>query len=241
MSKKLSPRQIDDLFQFCEEQDVYQYDLKLELVDHLACSIEKKWDEDHNLSYEDALWQVFDAFGNSGFSKIRKEKEKVLRKKYRHLQWQYIGEFFKLPKIILTASIAFFFFTVLRFTTNNYQISIIFMAATFLYSIYCRKFLYPKKFELKIIDGMTFMLTEYQKTFYRSVTNIVYLPMNVFTVVAIGRKHYNIADFANNIYFEFGISIILALFIITLTVVLIYIPQRIKNDFSREFPQFVKD
>lgn len=240
MTKKISPRQIEDLFVFCREHYVYHYDLQLELVDHLASAIEQKWEESPRLTYNEALWEVFGKFGIYGFAKVRKAKEKALRKKYLRLQWKYICEFLKMPKIILFITIALFFYTVLRVTTNNYQISLVFMAATFIYSVYCRKYLYPRNYELKITNGMTFALTEYQKTFYRAVTNVVYLPMNVFTVLAIWRKHYNISDFANNIYFEIGMSLILTFFIITLTAVLIYIPKRIKEDFAFEYPQFVK-
>ena len=82
MSKKLSPRQVEDLFTFCREHYVYHYDLQLELVDHLASGIEQLWDEDPRLTYTEALWKVFGKFGIYGFAKVRKAKEKALRKKY---------------------------------------------------------------------------------------------------------------------------------------------------------------
>lgn len=241
MNKKVCEAEIDDLFAFCREHNVSHYDLQLELVDHLASAIEKQWEEYPDRSFNDALGVIFGEFGVSGFSKIRKAKEKALQKKYQKLQWKYIGAYFKVPKIIITVAIALVVFTILRITTNNFQISLGFMAATFLFYVYGRNYLYPRKFKLQITHGMTFMLTEFQKTFYRSIINFVYLPMNIFIIVATNRKHHEYSDFTNNVYFELGASFLITLFIITLSVLLIYIPRRIKEDFTSEYPQFIKE
>ena len=42
MNKKLTEAQIDELFSFCKRKGVKHYDLQIELVDHLASSIEQR-------------------------------------------------------------------------------------------------------------------------------------------------------------------------------------------------------
>lgn len=111
-NRKLTPEEIEDLYKFCEEQDVPYYDVQIELVDHLASAIEQKWIEKPALTYEEALWRVYDNFGVSGFREIRREKERVLERKYRKLRARYIAEFFKLPKILLTTFLAIILFLV---------------------------------------------------------------------------------------------------------------------------------
>lgn len=240
MSKKLNKEQIDDLFQFCDEQDVCQYDLKFELVDHLACSIEQEWEKNQNLLYEDALWQVFNRFGVSGFSKIRKEKEKTLRKKYRHLQWKYIGEFFKIPKIIACIAVTLFFYTLFEFFDGNYKLLILLMLFIYIYKTFYTSFLYPRKYQLKIKSGKTFILSEYQDTFFRSLNRIFSIPALLFVVFQLISEHFGKAYFSLNVLIQMGFSFSLSFFVILLYASSIYIPKRIKEDFENEFPQFVK-
>ena len=53
---KLTPEQIDRLYQFTRQHYVEWYDLQTELVDHLANSIEAQWQENPKKnSFEDAL------------------------------------------------------------------------------------------------------------------------------------------------------------------------------------------
>lgn len=238
--RKLTPEQIEDLFAFCEEQDVKYYDVQIELVDHLASAIEQKWLEKPALSYDKALWSVFDQFGLSGFRKIRRAKEKELRRKYFRLQLNYIAEYFRLPKIILTIFLSLIFFTVLRATTNNLILGLIFIGLIWPAYLIYKLYFYPRKYRIETAEGMSFLMVEHQKTLHQSFTQLAYLPINVFTFFGLSGKHFDYSVIGNNPYFELGMSFLIVTFLIILAVVLFAIPQRIKEDFTREFPQFVK-
>ena len=144
--RKLTLEQIDNLFELCEFHNVRYYDVQIELVDHLAAVIETLWETNPELSFEEAAYLAGEQFGidpgfnvaydsllppisgrtyigESGFEAIKEAKEKELRRKYDRLQWKYIGEFFKLPKIILTLAITFALFFVFKFSNNDIAVS----------------------------------------------------------------------------------------------------------------------
>lgn len=52
---KIKSIQIERLYQFTRQHYVEWYDLQTELVDHLANAIEQQWQENPNISFEDAL------------------------------------------------------------------------------------------------------------------------------------------------------------------------------------------
>ena len=67
---KLSKEQIDRLYQFTSQHYVEYYDLKTELVDHLANAIEEQRAANPNISFDEALQKKFKKFGVFGFSDV---------------------------------------------------------------------------------------------------------------------------------------------------------------------------
>lgn len=106
---KLTPNQIDQLYNFTRQHYVEYYDLQTELVDHLANAIEEQWQENSKLSFNDALTIEFKKFGVFGFMDVVNERIIALRKKYNTLIWRHFKEFFKLPKVIITISLIILF------------------------------------------------------------------------------------------------------------------------------------
>ena len=157
--KKLTTEQIESLFDFCKKHYVPYYDLQVELVDHLASAIESKWELQPDLSFESALNKTFGAFGVSGFSSIRMEREKALLKKYRHMLWQYFGQFFKLPKILLTALLVFLIFLLFHATSNDKWLGIGYIFAVILFEVIYYAYIYPRYFKIKFIPGKTFLIS----------------------------------------------------------------------------------
>lgn len=102
---KLTTQQIDQLYTFTRKHYVEWYDLQSELVDHLANAIENEWQENPNLTFDEALNKEFDKFGVFGFMNVVEEKQKFLGKKYRKLIWKYYKDYFRLPKVILTIAL----------------------------------------------------------------------------------------------------------------------------------------
>ncbi|HEX7585285.1 MAG TPA: hypothetical protein VF373_11395 [Prolixibacteraceae bacterium] len=241
IDKRLNPEQIDNLCEFCEFHNVYYYDVQIELVDHLASSVEKLWETNPELPFEEAVFLVGEQFGGkAGFVSIREAKGKELQKKYTRLQWKYIEEFFQLPKIILTLAITFTLYYVFKYSNNYLKVSYIIQLIYFIFFFILLSVFYPKKLRLNIISGKEFLLYDHFKNIRRRAISIGFSSLNILSYLfrAIRFKF----DSPISIYLN---AELLTAFLITLYGILIfgicvYSPQRIKEDFIREFPQFVK-
>ena len=58
-TKKLTNEEIEGLFIFCRKRKVKYYDVQLELVDHLATSIEEIWRTQPEIPFQDALTKIY--------------------------------------------------------------------------------------------------------------------------------------------------------------------------------------
>lgn len=103
---KLTETEIQLLFTFTEKKYVRFYDLQVELVDHLAVSVEELMEQDASLTFESALQKVYSSFGIFGFAKVVQEKEHAVRKNAERLFWTEIKKFFRWPEITFVAFIA---------------------------------------------------------------------------------------------------------------------------------------
>lgn len=102
----LTEEQIERLHRFCVEHYVRHYDVQVELVDHLATAIEEKMSDNHLLSFEQALQQVYRGFGVRGFAGIVQAREEALQRANHRFCLQFIRSFFRWPRLILTLLIA---------------------------------------------------------------------------------------------------------------------------------------
>jgi hypothetical protein len=107
---ELTETNIEDLYKFTRQHYVYFYDVQTELVDHLANDIENIWIEKPNLSFEQARDISFKKFGIFGFMDVIQQKQNQMNKKYFKTILRFAKEWFSLPKIILTTSIALAFY-----------------------------------------------------------------------------------------------------------------------------------
>jgi len=262
-ARKLSQEQIDNLFELCEFQNVYYYDVQIELVDHLASAIEAIWEIHPEMPFEEAVFQVCEQFGvdpcfnasyqsllpmisgdhfkgESGFDAIKEAKEKELSRKYGRLQWKYIGEFFQLPKIILTLAITFTLYFILRLSNNgiivSYFIQCFYLLSLAIYLI----FIYPKKFRLTIVDGKSFLLYNQFKNIRRSAISIGFSAYNIVALLSKFSHNKFFSPLSNYINLELLTAFLITFFGITMVALFVYTPQRVKDDFTSEFPQFVK-
>ena len=99
---KITENQIQQLYQFTRQHYVYHYDVQTELVDHLANDIEEIWEENPNLTFEQARDKAFKKFGIFGFMDVVEEKQKQMNKRYWKLLLRFVKEWFQLPKILIT-------------------------------------------------------------------------------------------------------------------------------------------
>ena len=79
---KLTPEQIDRLYQFTRQHYVEWYDLQTELVDHLANAIEQQWQENPKISFEDALQLEPTKLGASGFMAVVATRQSALQNRH---------------------------------------------------------------------------------------------------------------------------------------------------------------
>ena len=78
---KVNESQIIELYTFVQNHFVIWYDLQSELVDHLANDIESIWQEQPNLSYEEARDRAFKKFGVFGFMMVVDQRQKSMGKR----------------------------------------------------------------------------------------------------------------------------------------------------------------
>lgn len=98
----LSEKEIQSLFRFVEKKSVRWYDLQIEIVDHLASSIENEISLNPGMPFESALENVYKGFGIFGFAKIVEERQNYLEKAAKKRWWSEIRNMFKWPEVILS-------------------------------------------------------------------------------------------------------------------------------------------
>jgi len=237
-TRKLSSEEIDYLFTFVEQREVKYYDVQMELVDHFASAIETQWESNPKLSFDEALRMEHKQFNKYDFNRIIDEKESALKKKYVQLQWKYIGDFFKLPKILITATIFTSLLAVLEFSNKLNRVYAVAYAAALIWVITLIT-LKKGKTKINLLSVKSFVLFEEYKRIRGgylaslNFANFLNLPIFIFGA----SKFYEYLQFD---LVKLLIAIIFTAVIILSYVLTVYLPSRIKADFIREYPQFVK-
>lgn len=102
MPRQISEDETEKLFAFVQKKSVRQYDVQLELVDHLASGIETEWEQAPAMSFDDALKKVYARFGLFGFTEFVREKNASAAKFIRRTRWSIFKSFFMWPRIWVT-------------------------------------------------------------------------------------------------------------------------------------------
>lgn len=101
----LTNDQVDQLYNFTRKHFVEYYDLQSELVDHLANGIEKQWEGNAKIDFNEALQIEFKKFGVYGFSDIVEKRTIQMKRRYHKFVWQHFKDFFTVPKLFFTISL----------------------------------------------------------------------------------------------------------------------------------------
>ncbi|WP_321371078.1 hypothetical protein [uncultured Draconibacterium sp.] len=232
MNRTITNEENEQLFHFCRRHYVYHYDVQIELVDHLASAIEEQWEQNPELSFDEGLKNAFKLFGIHGFSNIKKQKEKELKRKYNRLLWKYLLKFYRWPKVITTFVCTLGLFLLLQLINQtmwfvgSYVVLLLF--ATVLY----HHFVF-KKMKLQIVPGKSFLLADQLQNSTQVYIGIAQLPNIVYQV-------FNISGVkaVENSLILFGISFSLVLVTVLLYGQLFYIPKKIKEHFIEQFAEF---
>jgi hypothetical protein len=232
MNRQITNEETDQLFQFCRRHYVYHYDVQVELVDHLASAIEEQWEENPELSFDEGLKNSFKKFGIYGFSKIKKQKEKELRRKYNRLLWRFILEFYRWPKVITTFVCTLGLFLLFQLIGHTLWLVAGFVLFVCV-AIILYHFLIYKKSRLKVIPGKTFLLVEQLERVTSIYIVIIQLPNITF-------QAFNIAEttYIENTWILMGLSFFMVAFSVLLYGQFFYLPKKIKEHFLEQFAEF---
>lgn len=231
--RKITPEQIEELFAFCRKHFVRHYDLQIELVDHLAAAIEHQISKDDHTTFESALNNTFKNFGIYGFSKVKEQKQKALERKYRNLIIKYTFEYFRLPKLIITIACTLILFTAIRLVHNPFWIIIPYFFALAGSVSYYLFWLYPKQYKINVEKGMSFMILDYLKDKQFIAMFVLQIPIQSIQISYL--MDYQLLS---NPLIAFIISFLLVTLTIFLYISLFILPDKIREHFIEQFPQF---
>lgn len=228
---KLTPEQIDRLYQFTRQHYVEYYDLQTELVDHLANSIEAQWQESSKISFEEALQKEFKKFGVFGFMDLLEKKQKAMARRYYKWVWNHFKAFFELPKIIGTVLLIATLFYFFKFNDHNIKIIKILFLIQFVIVFFAmvKQQLLSNKKELKPKKWLL------EKTIYScgNLGGLFSLPLNISTIIS-----NNITNETNS-YALFGMSCFLVAFGLFFYIVLFEIPSKAEAYLKATYTEYV--
>jgi len=233
MQRTITPEETEKLFAFCRQRFVYHYDLQVELVDHLGSSIEQQWNENPEIPFNTALLNTYKKFGISGFSKIKVQKQKELARKYNRLLWKFFLEFYRWPKILMTLAGTMVLFTLLRMANNIAWVFVPYFAILVLAGLYYYFFEAPKQLKIKAVPGKKFMLLDRINQIQMGVILLSQTPLSMFNISRFVYVHS-----INQPW----VLLLISFLIISLNIILyaqfFYVPEKIKEHFKEQFPEF---
>lgn len=233
MNRTVTAEETNGLFKFCHDHFVYHYDLQVELVDHLASSIEEQWQNNPEISFDTALHATFRKFGITGFSKIKVQKQKELARKYNRVIWKYVLEFFSWPKIVMTAAFTLALSTVFKLVENDLWVLFPVFGSLTVFMLFYYFLIYPKKFKSTTANGKKFLLLEQLKRGQQ----FSFLAMQLAIQTPNLSRIFHLDKLQNDV----GVFFV-SLFIVLLTIMIFgemfYVPTKIKEHFREQFPEF---
>jgi len=236
--RKLTSEQIDGLFTFVQGRGVSYYDVQMELVDHFASAIEQRWETNSELSYDEALQMEYRHFNRYEFKQIIKEKEESLSEKYQSQQKKYIQKFFKWPRILMFVAITLGAFFIFLAIDNFLAVYYLHNLASCLVLFAFKYILFPLKYRFRPETEKSFLFITHQDEIKESMNPLAHFSNLIFSSLVLFL--YTDLPYTMVILSKFFLAFIFASSMLFVIAAYKYVPQRIKEDFTREFPQFVK-
>lgn len=103
---KLNQTQIEQLKKLISYKGYTEIDVQFEILDHVACEVEKLMEENSNLSLEDTFRKVHAGFGIFGFSTLEESYKKMIEKRLRKSFWTSFKEFILSYRIVFPLFLA---------------------------------------------------------------------------------------------------------------------------------------
>lgn len=229
MNQRLTSGQIQVLYQFTQKHFVEFYDVQTELVDHLANGIESLMNANKQLKFEDALQMEFAKFGIMGFSEIVEQKTKALDKRYRKMVWKQVLEFFKLPKIILTALLIYMLYLLIQTVENKKIIIIPIAVAIFAMHIF---YLYKNSQTIKARKKQSGKKWLFESTALQMGGLIHFLNIGIYAPILFE------LDSQWSTLFTWIFSVVLVVYCLAIYISIYIVTPRLKQTLSNEHPEY---
>jgi hypothetical protein len=238
-TRKLTPENIEYLFRIVEQNGVKYYDVQAEMVDHFASAVERNWERNPNATFAESFIEEYKQLKEIDFELIQTEKEAALQKKYKKIQRSYIQDFFSWPKIALTTFITYIVYQSFFLFSNYLNFIVLIVLLDFLLIAIVSFFVYPRKFSIELRENKKFLIIEQLHTKKYNFMAVGKLPAGLLGCMFSFNNQYHFT-FIENPTFKIFVAFLVVMSIVFFIATGFYVPSRIKVDFIREYPQFVK-
>jgi len=223
---KLSQEQIQQIDRYITACGIEWIEVRAELVDHFANSLEEKLAINPTLDFTHAIVEEHKSFSDNGFKKLLETKKAAVHKQFYHQVFINLKSFFKLPKIII--SIAVFYGLVLIMNlVNNKELFFMILAITLFLLVV--QALVRTAIEKKSKNNNFLMLNRTELIFQLyNFLMIVFLQITQF-------RTENSFQNANYNYLQLAIFVLLMLFYWCME----YVYLENKKYVQQNYPQFV--
>ena len=106
----LSKDQIEQLKSWIAKKGYPEIDVQYEILDHVACRVERLIDENPKISLESAFQKAHAEFGVFGFSSLEESYKKMIEQRLRGYFWEEIRKVMTSAKVLLPLGLTFAFF-----------------------------------------------------------------------------------------------------------------------------------
>lgn len=173
---QLTTDEIEKLFDFVTSKYVRYEDLKYELVDHLASSIEEIQATNPEKSFDIALKETYKRFPITGFTNFVAEKQKSLYRYWNKQVLNYLVQFFKLPKIILLFTLVFCIWTLFQYIPHIYILGFSYLAIIIDFVLNMKHVIVKRKMAQKYL-----FLESYNMLTVGNFYLLIFIPLQVST------------------------------------------------------------
>ena len=225
---KLTPEQIDRLYQFTRQHYVEWYDLQTELVDHLANAIEQQWQENPKLTFEDALQIEFKKFGVFGFMDVVEKRQAALNKKYNKIIWKHFKAFFTIPKIILTITLVGLIYVLLKISPHKADVVLVAFGIIILSFYFFIIYFAQKNKKINAATHKKWLLKEIILG-RSSICGLIYLPIQIIL------RSEKLMEYPLGLA---GISFLLVSMLLIEYIMVIEIPKKAEIYLKETYPEY---
>jgi len=116
---KLTGEQIQQIDDYIFSCGIKWVDVRAELVDHFATSLENKLDETTKLDFKQMIVNEHKSFSDVGFKKLLEIKKKAVEKQFYKQVFKHLKSFVKLPKVIISVSVFYVLTLIMNYISNK--------------------------------------------------------------------------------------------------------------------------